>query len=412
MPPTPRHPWLILAVVFFGSVAAVIAQFAAPPLMPLLMADFGIDLAQASSLMSVFSITGLVLSLPAGVILGRFGAVTTGAVALGSVVLGSAMAALAPEFGVLLASRLVQGVGVGLIGVTAPAVVAATFAPERRGTPMGIWAMWVPVGGLLMYLLAPALAAAAGWQAAWWFCAAVALVAGVLWVLVLATGLPARPAPSRRAPIAVVATAAADGGMDPAPDARPAALSFRAALANRDIWLLSATFALFALTAGGINTFMPTYLVAVQGEELAAASRVASLVLVGAGIGSLLGGVVSDRIGSRRKAYTVPFVVLAALWLLPFNVGPALLPLVLLAIGIASGAIPTSLFSSVPEAMRDPRLAGTGMGALMFGQNLGFVLGPLVFGALVTATAWTTAAYAFGALCLVGAAVGWRARVT
>ena len=172
-------------------MAAVVAQFAAPPLMPLLMAASASISPQASSLMSVFSITGLVLALPAGVILSRTGPVTTGALALVSVVVGSVLGAATLDYAVLLASRLIQGVGVGLVGVTAPAVVAASFAPERRGMPMGIWAMWVPVGGLLMYAVAPPLAAAAGWQAAWWLAAAAALAALVAWVGVLSRGLPA-----------------------------------------------------------------------------------------------------------------------------------------------------------------------------------------------------------------------------
>jgi MFS family permease len=343
-----------------------------------------------------------VLALPAGVILGRFGPVMTGAVALGSVVLGSAIGALAPDYTTLLVSRLVQGVGVGLIGVTAPAVVAATFAPDRRGTPMGVWAMWVPLGGLLMYNLAPALAAAYGWQAAWWFSGGVALVAGVLWVAVLAIALPGRP----RSGLPSDSAAGPLGEPGAAP-----ALPLRAALANRDVWLLSATFGLFAMSAGGINAFFPTFLVAERGQDLAGASRIASLVLVGALIGSVAGGAVSDRIGSRRIAYTVPLIVLSALWLLPFNVDAGMVPIVLLAVGLASGAIPTALFASVPEVMRDPRLAAAGMGALMVGQNAGFVFGPMLFGTLVTATTWAVAGYVFGGVSIAGAITGWRARV-
>jgi MFS family permease len=411
VPPSPRHPWLILAVVLLGSVAAVLAQFAAPPLMPLVMADFGIDLAQASSLMSVFSVTGLVLALPAGIILGRFGPVATGAVALASVVLGSALGALAPDYAVLLTSRLVQGTGVGLIGVTAPAVVAATFPPERRGTPMGIWAMWVPLGGLLMYYLAPPLAATAGWRAAWWLAGGLALVAGVVWVVVLATGLPARR--GRDAPTPRI------GGPDGAPGAAPAPTagsasppaSLGVALANRDIWLLAATFGLFATAAGGFNTFLPTFLVGERGLDLDAASQTAALVLLGAIAGSLASGFVSDRIGSRRRVYTGAGVALALLWVVPYVVGPALLPPVLLAIGLGSGALPAAIFASAPEAMRDQRLAGAGMAALMVGQNAGMVLGPAIFGMLVTATAWSTGGLVLGGVTVVAALVGWRARV-
>ena len=65
--------------------------------------------------------------------------------------------------------------------------------------PMGIWAMWVPVGGLLMYAFAPALAEAAGWRAAWWLAAAVRRSwRWPLWVGVLATGLPPRTAGAGR----------------------------------------------------------------------------------------------------------------------------------------------------------------------------------------------------------------------
>jgi predicted MFS family arabinose efflux permease len=382
-----RHPWLILGAAFLASVAAVLAQFAAPPLMPLVMADFGIDVAQAASLMSVFSITGLVLALPAGAVLARVGPVATGATAMLAVVAGSAIGALAPTYDVLLAGRLVQGVGVGLIGVVAPAVVAATFPLERRGVPMGIWSMWVPVGGVLMYNLAPALGAIGGWQLAWWFACAVAGVALVVYVAVLAALLPRRAA-----------------GADHGPP-------MRVSLRGREIWLLALVFALFAIAASGANTFIPTYLVAEHDVDLAAASAVASLVLLGAIGGSLAGGAISDRIGSRRRVYTAAAVVLAGLLVLPFLVDPSILPPVLLLVGFVSAMIPATVFAAVPEVMADPRSTGSGMAAVMLGQNGAFVVGPIAFSALLAATGWAVAGIAFAVAALACAGVGALTRV-
>ena len=276
------NPWLVLAVAFLVSVAAVMAQFAAPPLMPVLMDQFGIGIAEASSLMSIFSITGLLLALPAGLVLQRFGPLVTGAVAMLSVIAGSVLAATTTDYGVLLLSRAVQGVGIGLIGVTAPAVVAAAFPPERRGTPMGIWAMWVPVGGLLMYLVAPTLAAAYGWAAVWWLAAAVAAVGLVAYVVVL-----------RRAGMA--------GAGQGSGSSAEAVAELRAGLGGRDVWLLVLSFALFATAASAPNTFTTTFLAEERGLDLTTASLLAGLVLAGAAIGSVLGGAVSDRIGSRRR---------------------------------------------------------------------------------------------------------------
>jgi len=380
-------PNLVLAAVFVASVAAVMAQFAAPPLMPVLMDAFGVDLAEASRLMSVFSITGLVLALPAGLVLQRFGSVATGAVAMLSVIAGSALGVLAPDFTGFLLSRAVQGVGVGLIGVVAPAVVATVFPPERRGTPMGVWAMWVPVGGVLMYVLAPTIAAAAGWQAVWWLVACAAGAAGVVYVLVLRAA---------RLPRAARGDAVAD---------------LRAGLAGRDVWLLAATFALFGTMAGSINAFLPTFLAGERGMDLAAAATMSALVLVGAGIGSFLAGLVSDRIGSRRRVYAAACLAAAVLVTLPYNVSGPLLAVLLVAVGITNGAIPSALFASVPEVMPEARLAGAGMAALMLGQNAGFVVGPALFAALLPTMGWGSVGIAFALLAVAAAAVGWRVRV-
>lgn len=378
---------LVLAAVFLASVAAVMAQFAAPPLMPVLMDEFGVDLAMASRLMSVFSITGLALALPAGLILQRFGPIATGAAAMLAVIAGSTLGVLAPDFDMFLVTRAVQGIGVGLIGVVAPAVVAETFPQERRGTPMGIWAMWVPVGGVLMYVLAPSLAAAAGWQAVWGLVAVVAVVALVVYVTVL--GLARLPRSAR-------------GG---------ATADLRAGLAGRDIWLLATTFALFATAAGSVNTFLPTFLAAERQMDLAFASTLTATVLVGAGAGSVLAGVVSDRIGSRRRVYATACLALTLSILLPYNVTGLVLVLLLLLIGVMIGAVPSALFASVPEVMPTPRLAGAGMAAVMLGQNAGFVVAPLLFTALLPAMGWGSIGIVFAAASLAAAGVGWAVRV-
>lgn len=364
--PSPVSPWLVLAAVLLASVAAVMAQFAAPPVMPLLMDAFGIDLAQAGSLMSVFSITGLVLALPAGLILQRFGSIATGVTAMAAVIAGSVLGATTTDFAVLLASRAVQGLGVGLIGVAAPAVVAAAFPPERRGTPMGIWAMWVPIGGIVMYALSPALAEAFGWQAGWWLSAAVAAIALVVYAVVLR----------------LARTVAAPGDEHPLAD-------LRLGLSGRDIWLLVGAFALFGMASAAVNTFLPTFLAEERGMDLALAGSMAGLVLVGAAGGSVLAGVVSDRIGSRRKVIVASALAISVLFLVPFNAGGVLLPVGLFALGILSGAIPSGIFSSVPEVVPEPRLAGAGMAAIMLGQNAGFVVGPLLFAAMLPALGWS-----------------------
>ena len=58
------YAWVILAVVYLASVAAPLSQSKVPPIMPVLMQAFQLNLTEAGLLMSVFAVTGLLLVAP------------------------------------------------------------------------------------------------------------------------------------------------------------------------------------------------------------------------------------------------------------------------------------------------------------------------------------------------------------
>ena len=254
------YAWVILAIVYLASIVAPFNQFKVPPIMPVLMEAFGLDLTQAGSLMSVIAVVGLVLALPAGILLQRYGSKPIGLIALGFMAAGSAIGALAGSYNALLGSRVVEGVGIGLIGVVAPATIAMWFPPARQGTPMGIWATWVPVGSVLMYNLAPA----DGGQ--------VRLAGGVVGG---GRGGAGGDAPVRGCWCATRRTCRPSAnGMPPRP-------GIGKALANRDIWLLALMFACFSLALVSIGTYYPTYLSEVRGYPLGQAAFISSLARPG-----------------------------------------------------------------------------------------------------------------------------------
>ena len=126
------YAWVILAVVYLASVVAPFNQFKVPPIMPVLMDEFKINLAQAGALMSLIAVTGLVLALPPRISRQRWGPKITVGVALGCMAVGSVLGALSASIGVLLASRVIEGIGVGLIGVAAPATIAIADSRESQ----------------------------------------------------------------------------------------------------------------------------------------------------------------------------------------------------------------------------------------------------------------------------------------
>ena len=119
-------------------------------------------------------------------------------------------------------------------------------------------------------------------------------------------------------------------------------------------------------------------------------------------------GLLSDKIGSRKRVYTVALLVVAVLWLLPYKLTGIGIPVFLAIFGVVAGAVPTMIFAAVPEVMERPELAGIGMGGVVALQNLGLLLGPIMFGRIVQVSgSWALAGYALIPITLFAVLVGW-----
>jgi len=378
------YAWVILSVVYLASVVAAFDQFKIPPLMPVLMQTFQIDLTQAGLLMSVIAVIGLVLALPTGIILQRLGSKATILIALALMAIGSVIGVLSGSYLLLLVGRVLEGAGIGLVGVAAPATIAMWFPPEKQGTPMGIWATWVPVGSVAAYNLAPVLAPSLGWGAVWWIGAGFALL-----MIVFSGLLITRPPMERK---------------DLPPGEAP---GLREAFANRDIWLLALEFACFNLALISIGTYYPTFLNQVRGYPLGQAAFLASLTTLMVLFSAPAAGWVSDRIGSRRLVFSLPFLIIALTLIFPFRVTGWQIPALMVAQGLIIGAIPTATFAAAAEVMKRPEWAGLGLAVVLMGQNLGQLLGPILFGEIVQRSDWVVAGYAMIPFCLIGFISGW-----
>lgn len=385
--------WLILGVLLLFSIAAPLNQFKVPPIMPILIEALGVSVTEAGLLMSVYAITGLILALPAGLILQKAGYRVTGLLAGGSIVAGAILGALSTGMGGLLGSRAIEGVGTSLIAVLAPAIIAQWFVARRRGTAMGIWAIWVPVGTSTMLLIAPTLAQGAGWRTVWWLGAGYAFAATVLYLAFV------RSAPAA-AEAAVPAAAASRSGLTPGH-----------VLRNRNIWLLAAAFAAMNAAIIGLSTYLPTFLTSQRGLSLAQASQLASITTILSLFSAPAGGILSDRIGSRKKPYLVGFGAMIVLLPLMGALNVAWLIVLVVVNGLVLGMIPTNIFAGAVEAAGDERLGGTAMSMIMVGQNAGMLLGPIVFGALAEGPGWPAAFISLAVTSALGLLAGWLARI-
>ncbi|MDT0212909.1 MFS transporter [Rothia sp. ARF10] len=120
-------------------------------------------------------------------------------------VAGSAVTALAVELPVLVAGRVVQGVGGGGLVPATLAIVARLWDRERRGTPLGVVGGVQELGSVLGPVLGAAVLAVADWRAIFWLNAVLGVVLALA-VVAVGGGMPSRPRPL---PVALSLVAAA-----------------------------------------------------------------------------------------------------------------------------------------------------------------------------------------------------------
>jgi MFS family permease len=394
---TPVYAWVVLFVVYMATVIAPLNLSKVSPILPLLRETFGLDYSSAGQLISIFSIMGFVLALPAGFILQKIGIKVTGLISVGSLMIGSALGALADGAVSLFFGRFIEGTGMGLIMVAAPAAISAWFRAEKRGLPMGLWASSVGVGTIAALIVAPRLVAAYNWQAVWWGGSAIAAVAFILFGIFfrMPKGDEMQQPTAQHAP---------DTPVD-----KPVSLT--KAMANSTLWMIGIAFGMYNLTVMAWNGLYPDFLTTVRGYSPTNASDITSLLMMFSIFAAPVGGFISDRIGSRKKVILIPYVILTLLFLFPFSVTGWMIPGTMILAGIMVGTIAPVILAAVPEIMKVPQTIGIGMGVAALCQNLGMYIGPALFGALLEITAWETAGYLMIPLCIIGIIVAWTAKI-
>ena len=185
-----KRAWIVAFATIFAGISLALVQNKVAPCMTTLMGAFNIDMATAGWLSSLFSLVGIIMAIPASIVLNKLGPKKGGIVALACAILGSLIGVFTDSVPVLMASRIVEGVGVGLMSVIGPSLIAMWFPEAKRGLPMSIWAAYQMGAQAVMFFLGAVLTTSFGWQGVWWFGLVACVVAFVLYVLCVKSPRP------------------------------------------------------------------------------------------------------------------------------------------------------------------------------------------------------------------------------
>lgn len=170
----PRLAALVVAV----GVTCALHVGKLPVAIPVLSRELGVSLLQAGFLLSLIQLAGMTLGLVVGLAADRFGPRRVMLCGLTLLAAASAWGALSSGVGVLLASRLVEGMGFLLAVLPAPGLLRQRIAHvPTLARALGWWGAYMPVGTALALLLGAPLMAQVGWRWAWFGLALVSALA-------------------------------------------------------------------------------------------------------------------------------------------------------------------------------------------------------------------------------------------
>ncbi|MFV2104469.1 MFS transporter [Micromonospora sp. LOL_024] len=149
---------------------------------PDIAVEFDVSQSTVLWIINIYTITLAALLLPLGAVGDRWGRKPV--LIIGLVVFGiaSAAAGLAASAAILLASRVLAGVGAAMIMPVTLAVITSSFPAEARSQAIGVWTGVAGAGGLLGMFLSAVLVDLANWR--WLFVLPVVLVLAAVVVAV------------------------------------------------------------------------------------------------------------------------------------------------------------------------------------------------------------------------------------
>ncbi len=310
-----------------------------------------------------------------------------------------------------VAVRFLLGAGEAVIYPAANQFVARWIPTRERGIANGWIFAGVGAGAGLTPPLITYLMTHYGWRSAFWVCAVIGFLAGIVW-FIAARDNPAQHSGVSPAELAEIQSGIASSNTsEVSPPGSPAEtlVSWKRVVRSRDVWAVTISYFCYGYVAWIFFSWFYLYLAKVRGLDLKASALYSMLPFLAMLVCCLVGGTINDvltkRHGLRLGRCGVAAVSMAgAAVFIAFGsqVQGARLASVVLAGGAGTLYLSQSSFWSVTAD-----LAGASSGSVSGFMNMGGQIGGAVTASLTPWIAslygWTASFLVAAGLCLLGA---------
>ena len=292
MSPTPdaRREAAAMGVIGAAHFVSHFYHLVLPPLFVLIHQALGISYAQLGVVMTTYFFATLLTQVPIGLLVDRIGAklvLTFGLALHGGAVVAAGMA---PSFEMLLVAFFVGGVANSVFHPADFSILSASVAEERHGRAFATHTFTGSIGYALAPLTMAGLAYEFGWQTALIIAGSLGLICAVIvtfaWPLLSDDASASRNKSTREK------------------------TTWRFML-SRPMLLFFLFYVVTSASGTGMTNFAPVALTAIYGIEITLATKILTVFLIAAILGSLPGGWVAEKTNRENLLIIISFLIMA-----------------------------------------------------------------------------------------------------
>lgn len=409
--PAGRLRWRIILCTFVVAAVSYLDRNNISIAAASLQREFSLSNVQLGTLFSAFIFGYACMQPVAGRIADRFGASRVIAVAIlwwsvFTALLPAVPAGLGSSLALLLAVRLLLGIGEAVIFPASNRLVAGWIPSRERGLANGVIFAGVGVGGAMAPPLITYIMLNHSWRWAFWVCSFIGLLVAVLWIRVVRDG------PGEDSGISSDEANYIRAGLPPHSASQSHRASWRDVVFDRVVAVLTLSYFCYGYVAYIFFTWFFKYLSDVRGLNLKASAVYATLPFIAMAVASSSGGWVADklvgRVGKRaaRCGLAGVSLLLASIFVwLATQVEDARVAALVLTGGAAALYFAQSAYWAI-SADIGRESAGLVSGIMNFGCQAGGVLVAALTPVLAQSFGWTASFVVAAVVCLIGA-VAW-----
>lgn len=406
--PRSRVRWFVLLLISLMYMITYMDRANISVTAPSMAREFGLSKTEVGLVFSAFAWAYALGQIPGGWLADRFGPkrVLLSIVSFWSIM--TAMTAMASGVFSLFTVRFVFGLGEAGAFPTATRAMQLWFPKQERGLIQGVTHCFSRLAVAVTPIIAVAILSAFGWRAVFYSFALIG-AAWAVWFAIVYRNRPQQHPRVNAAELAYIRGASEDAAVH-SPDKQ--AVPWKRIFTSPNMWYIAAAYFCFFYGSYFYLTWFPTYLLEYRHLSLQSVGILASVPLVTAMIGDIVGGALTDwlfrrtnRLAFSRRIVAAPALLGAAVFLIPAGTtSDAMTAIVCLAASNFFLEMVLGPAWAVPMDVAGPS-SGTVTGVMNMTGAIGASISPLVFGMLVQRGSWIAPFFVTAAVLVVGALI-------